>query len=101
MYAEAADYDALGSGDTNAQISRGIAVTLSGAIPGDLVFFGLSSSNTDHVGIYAGTVGGVPMMYDAFTTGTNVQEQPVSDADNSSHPLIGYYHYNIDVSVSA
>ena len=101
MYAEAADYDALGSGDTNAQISQGIAVTLSNAIPGDPVFFGLSSSNTDHVGIYAGTVGGVPMMYDAFTTGTNVQEQPVSDADNSSHPLIGYYHYNIDVSVSA
>ncbi|TDT97539.1 peptidoglycan hydrolase-like protein with peptidoglycan-binding domain [Streptomyces sp. 846.5] len=101
MYAEAANWDVLGSGSTNNEIANSLAtlVPLSSAVPGDLIFFGLSTGNTDHVGIYAGTVNGVPMMYNAFDTGTNVREEPVSDANNSSHPLLGYYHYSVNVSI--
>ncbi|MFC1418115.1 C40 family peptidase [Streptacidiphilus cavernicola] len=102
MYAEAANRDVLGSGSTDNEIANPLAtlVPLSKAVPGDLIFFGLSTGNTDHVGIYAGTVSGVPMMYNAFDTGTNVREEPVSDADNSSHPLLGYYHYSVTVPVA-
>jgi len=101
MYAEAANYDALGSGGTDLQIVQGTKVSTSQAVPGDLVFFGTSTSDTDHVGIYAGIVSGVPMMYDAFDTGTYVREEPISDANTSDHPLLGYYHYNFTVAVSA
>ena len=101
MYAEAADYDPLGSGDTNAQILQGTEVSSSQAVPGDLVFFGTSTSETDHVGIYAGVINGVPEMYDAFDTGTNVETDPISRANTHDHPLLGYWHYNLDVAVSA
>ncbi|MBC3840162.1 C40 family peptidase [Streptacidiphilus sp. 4-A2] len=81
MYSEAADYDVLGSGGTDEQIVQGAQVPAGQAVPGDLLFFGTSTGNTDHVGIYAGVVDGVPQMYDAFDTGTYVREEPVSDAN--------------------
>jgi len=100
MYAEAANYDPLGSGGTDDQIVQGTEVSAGQAVPGDLVFFGTSTGNTDHVGIYAGVINGVPEMYDAFDTGTNVEMDPISRANTSDHPLLGYWHYNIDVAVS-
>ena len=100
MYAEAANYDVLGSGGTDEQIVQGTQVSSSQAVPGDLVFFGTSTGNTDHVGIYAGVINGVPEMYDAFDTGTNVEMDPISRANTSDHPLLGYWHYNATVAVS-
>ncbi|MBF9069075.1 C40 family peptidase [Streptacidiphilus fuscans] len=100
MYYEAAGYDVLGSGATNDQIKLGNQISSSQAVPGDLIFFGTSTSSTDHVGIYAGVVNGVPMMYNAFDTGTNVREEPVSDAQSSDHPNAYYTHYDAYVSIS-
>ncbi|MHA6757558.1 C40 family peptidase [Streptacidiphilus sp. PAMC 29251] len=101
MYSQAAGYDVLGSGNTDSQLARGTLVAVSKAVPGDLVFFGKSTTDTDHVGIYAGVVNGVPEMYNAFETGTYVREEPISDANDSSHPLLGYYHYSATVAVPA
>jgi hypothetical protein len=98
MYAEAADYDVLGSGGTDEQIVQGTQVSAGQAVPGDLVFFGTSTGNTDHVGIYAGVSNGVPRMYDAFDTGTYVREEPISDANTPDHPLLGYWHYAAEVA---
>jgi cell wall-associated NlpC family hydrolase len=41
--------------------------------PGDLVFFGASSTSVTHVGIYAGVAGGQAMMVDAPHTGADVR----------------------------
>ena len=41
--------------------------------PGDLVFFGASSTSVTHVGIYAGVAGGQAMMVDAPYTGADVR----------------------------
>jgi len=101
MYAEAANYDPLGQGNTDAQIVQGTKVSVGQAVPGDLVFFGTSTTSTDHVGIYAGVINGVPEMYDAFETGTNVEMDPISRANSADHPLLGYWHYAIDVALSA
>lgn len=65
-------------------------VALSGAVPGDLIFFGSSRTNPAHVGIYTGTSAGVPMMIDAPATGSFVKSEPVSNHSS----LIGYYHYS-------
>jgi peptidoglycan hydrolase-like protein with peptidoglycan-binding domain len=89
-------YWQAGAGDigqvTGDQIAnpRFHAETLAAAVPGDLVFFGTSTTDTEHVGVYTGTVAGVPMMIDAPFTGTYVRSDPVSSASN----LIGYYHYS-------
>jgi peptidoglycan hydrolase-like protein with peptidoglycan-binding domain len=101
MYDEAAGYDVLGAGATNDQIKLGQQISSSQAVPGDLIFFGTSSTATDHVGIYAGVVNGVAMMYNAFDTGTYVREEPVSDATTPDHPNAYYVHYNAYVSISA
>jgi cell wall-associated NlpC family hydrolase len=45
--------------------------------PGDLVFFGGSSSTVGHVGIYVGTEGAQAMMVDAPHTGANVRVEPL------------------------
>ena len=44
--------------------------------PGDLVFFGASPSTVGHVGIYAGTQNGQPVMVDAPHTGAVVRVEP-------------------------
>ncbi|WP_052441058.1 C40 family peptidase [Streptacidiphilus anmyonensis] len=99
MYDEAAGYDVLGAGATNDQIKLGNLISSTQAVPGDLIFFGTSTSATDHVGIYAGVVNGVRMMYNAFDTGTYVREEPVSDAMSSDHPNAYYVHYDAYVSI--
>jgi hypothetical protein len=45
--------------------------------PGDLMFFGASASAVTHVGIYAGTRHGQPLMVDAPHTGAEVRAEPV------------------------
>jgi cell wall-associated NlpC family hydrolase len=44
--------------------------------PGELVFFGMSTSAIDHVGIYVGTEGGKALMVDAPYTGADVRVDP-------------------------
>jgi cell wall-associated NlpC family hydrolase len=44
--------------------------------PGDLVFFGDGPTSIDHVGIFAGTVGGQDVMIDAPYTGADVRAEP-------------------------
>ncbi|MCX5215184.1 peptidoglycan-binding protein [Kitasatospora sp. NBC_00240] len=65
-------------------------VAQAGAVPGDLVFFGPSTADPAHVGIYTGAPGGVPTMINAPATGRFVTSEPV--AAHSS--LLGYYHYS-------
>jgi len=55
-------------------------------VAGDLVFFGVSASDTDHVGVYIGNGN----MINAAETGTQVDTVPVSDGPAS---LIRYYQY--------
>ena len=57
----------LGSGNTNSQI--GEMTKVSSPVAGDLVFFGFSATDTDHVGIYIGN----GMMVDAPFTGALVR----------------------------
>jgi cell wall-associated NlpC family hydrolase len=44
--------------------------------PGDLVFFGTSVSDIEHVGIYVGVQGGQAVMVDAPHTGADVRVEP-------------------------
>ena len=83
VYDLAYGQDVLGSGPTGSQINEMNRV--STPVAGDLVFFGASASDTEHVGVYIG--GG--KMINAFETGTQVQTNAVSDGGN----LIGYYQY--------
>jgi peptidoglycan hydrolase-like protein with peptidoglycan-binding domain len=76
--------DVLGSGSTNNQIAE--MTQTSSPVAGDLVFFGVSKSDTDHVGVYIG--GGE--MINASETGTQVNTVPVSDGPDS---FLGYYQY--------
>jgi peptidoglycan hydrolase-like protein with peptidoglycan-binding domain len=76
--------DVLGAGNTNNQVAEMSQV--SSPVAGDLVFFGVNSGNTDHVGVYIG--GG--NMINAAETGTQVDTVPVSDGPDS---LVGYYQY--------
>ncbi|HEX4721729.1 MAG TPA: NlpC/P60 family protein, partial [Pseudonocardiaceae bacterium] len=78
--------DVLGAGNTNNQIAEMTSVGAANAQPGDLVFYGTSSTNTHHVGVYIG--GGE--MIDALETGTNVREDSVSVGSD----IVGYYHLN-------
>jgi peptidoglycan hydrolase-like protein with peptidoglycan-binding domain len=75
--------DVLGSGNTNNQISE--MTRVSSPVAGDLVFFGSSTTNTHHVGVYIGN----GQMINEFQTGTVVQTNNVSDVTD----LVGYYQY--------
>lgn len=59
---------------------------VSSPVAGDLVFFAVSASDTDHVGVYIGNGN----MINAAETGTQVDTVPVADGPAS---LIGYYQY--------
>ncbi|HEV2373076.1 MAG TPA: peptidoglycan-binding protein [Streptosporangiaceae bacterium] len=84
VYSLAYGRDVLGSGNTNNQI--GEMQQVSSPTPGDLVFFGSSRSNTDHVGIYIGN----GLMINEPQTGQQVDTVPVSDGPAS---FLGYYQY--------
>ena len=49
--------------------------------PGDLVFFGSSTSDVTHVGIYMGDAQGIPVMIDAPHQGAQVRVEPFSWPD--------------------
>jgi peptidoglycan hydrolase-like protein with peptidoglycan-binding domain len=83
VYSLAYGNDVLGSGPTGSQIREMSPV--SSPVPGDLAFFGSSSSDTDHVGIYIGN----GKMINAYETGTNVQTNTIAAGGH----LIGYYQY--------
>ena len=86
VYSIAFGSDVLGGGNTDSQISLLHRVSASNAQPGDLVFFGSSTTNTHHVGIYIGN----GQMINALKTGTYVQTTSLSVFSD----LVGYYHYN-------
>lgn len=75
--------DVLGAGGTGNQISE--MTRTANPAPGDLVFFGASTSSTEHVGVYIGN----GQMINAYATGTVVETDPVSRGGN----LLGYYQY--------
>ncbi|WP_225448215.1 peptidoglycan-binding protein [Streptacidiphilus sp. P02-A3a] len=83
VYDLAYGQDVLGSGSTENQI--GEMTQVSSPVAGDLVFFGSSASNTEHVGVYIGD----GEMINSYDTGTVVQTNAVSAGGN----LIGYYQY--------
>lgn len=83
VYKLAYGVDVLGGGNTNNQIARMRRVT--SPQPGDLVFYGTSSSNTHHVGVYIGS----GKMINALKTGTYVRTDNVSVMSD----LVGYYRY--------
>jgi len=83
VYDLAYGQDVLGAGDTDNQISE--MTQVSSPVAGDLVFFGSSATDTEHVGVYIG--GGE--MINSYDTGTVVQTNTVSAGGN----LIGYYQY--------
>jgi NlpC/P60 family protein len=83
VYALAYGSDVLGAGSTNNQIAELTPVSTANATPGDLIFYGTSTTNTHHVGIYIG--GG--KMIDALETGTVVRE----DSVNIESDIVGYY----------
>jgi len=74
----------LGAGSTNNQIAE--MTRVSSPVAGDLVFFGVSASDTGHVGVYIGN----GSMISAAETGTQVDTVPVADGPDS---LIGYHQY--------
>jgi hypothetical protein len=83
VYDLAYGQDVLGAGNTDNQI--GEMSRVSTPVAGDLVFFGTSASDTEHVGVYVGN----GEMINSYDTGTVVQTNPVSAGGN----LIGYYQY--------
>ncbi len=84
VYAQAFGADVLGGGNTNDQLRRLSRTTTPQ--PGDLVFYGSSTSNTHHVGIYIGNGN----MINAQKTGTYVKVDKVTIMPD----LVGYFHYN-------
>ena len=58
--------------------------------PGDLVFFGDSSSTVDHVGIYIGTQDGQASMVDAPHTGADVREDAFPTTVGADFGDMGY-----------
>lgn len=84
VYSLAYGSDVLGAGGTGQQIKEMTRVT--SPVAGDLVFFGSSADNTDHVGIYIGN----GKMINSYQTGTVVQTNNVTDP---SAPVVGYYQY--------
>ncbi len=83
VYALAFGSDVLGSGNTNNQITR--LRRTSTPQPGDLVFYGSSTSSTHHVGIYIGN----GQMINALRTGTVVKIDSVTVMSDR----LGYFHY--------
>jgi cell wall-associated NlpC family hydrolase len=85
VYDLAIGHDVLGPGSTNDELATGHLHKTAKPQPGDLVYYGSSTTNTHHVGIYVG--GG--KMIDALETGTNVETDSVQAASD----LLGYFHY--------
>jgi len=83
VYYQASGRDLLGAGNTDNQIAEMHRTT--DPAPGDLAFFGSSTSSTDHVGIYIGH----GEMINAFETGTRIQINQVADGGH----LLGYWHF--------
>jgi len=83
VYDLAYGQDVLGAGATGNQI--GEMTRVSSPVPGDLVFFGASPTDTEHVGVYIGN----GEMINSYDTGTVVQTNAVS----AGGTLIGYYQY--------
>lgn len=77
--------DVFGPGNTNDQVANGHMHRTSHPQPGDLVFYGSSTGNTHHVGIYIGN----GKIIDAPHTGGYVQ----TDSAHFLSDLLGYYHY--------
>lgn len=86
VYSLAFGRDVFGSGNTNDQVQHKHMKKVNHPKPGDLAFYGSSTSNTHHVGIYVGH----GKMIDALRTGTNVE----TDSVHVLSDLIGYYHYS-------
>jgi peptidoglycan hydrolase-like protein with peptidoglycan-binding domain len=84
VYSLAYGHDVLGSGPTGVEIKEMHKVSGT-PTPGELIFFGGSASDTDHVGIYIGS----GKMINAYETGTKVQTNNISAGGH----LIGYYQY--------
>jgi peptidoglycan hydrolase-like protein with peptidoglycan-binding domain len=84
VYSLAFGSDVLGGTNTDGQIAE--LGTTSSPVPGDLVFFGTSTTNTHHVGIWLGNGN----MIDALHTGSNVETDPVS----AGGTIAGYSHLN-------
>jgi cell wall-associated NlpC family hydrolase len=51
---------------------------------GDLVFFGSGPSGIDHVGLFVGTLDGLPVMVDAPHTGADVRAETFTDSVGSA-----------------
>lgn len=85
VYALSYGDDVLGSGNTDSELAHMHKVSSSAAQPGDLAFFGNSTTDTEHVGIYIGN----GEMINAYETGTYVQTNNVSDVSD----FLGYYAY--------
>lgn len=81
VYSLAYGRDILGAGNTDSQLAQ--MKRVSSPVPGDLVFFGVSASDTEHVGIYIGNGD----MINSYDTGTVVQTNTIGAGGN----LIGYY----------
>jgi cell wall-associated NlpC family hydrolase len=84
VYKLAYGRDVLGAGNTNNQLARMHKVKHPKA--GDLVFYGNSSTDTHHVGIYVGH----GKMINALRTGTKIR----TDSVNVLSDKVGYYHYS-------
>lgn len=82
VYSLAYGSDVLGAGGTHYQIQR--MTEVSSPVPGDLVFFGESSTDTTHVGVYIGD----GQMINAPDDGQYIQ---VSDVWSNNN--LGYYRY--------
>jgi len=83
VYSLAYGRDVLGSGNTNSLIKE--MTPVSSPTPGDLVFFGNSTTDTDHVAVYIGN----GEMINAYDTGTQVQTNTIAQGGN----FVGYYQY--------
>jgi NlpC/P60 family protein len=83
VYQIAYGVDVFGGVNTNGQIARMKRVT--GPAPGDLVFFGKSSSSTYHVAIYIGN----GQMIEAPFTGAHIRINKVAVHKD----VVGYYRY--------
>lgn len=83
VYHVAFGRDVLGSGNTNSHLA--LMRPVSSPQPGDLVFFGSSTSNTTHVGIVIGN----GRMINAPATGSDIR----TDAIAGRSGLVGYYRF--------
>ena len=86
VYSLAFGRDVLGAGNTNDEVQNSHMHRVQNPKPGDLVFYGSSTANTHHVGVYIGN----GKMIDALETGTDVE----TDSVHVASELLGYYHYS-------